>query len=116
MSVRRLPRLVRVATFALVLGGPSGLRAEPVTVRFPQGSCDSGWIEVQVYNRLSDRWVPHPTHPRVAAGQCHIEESGRLLNEIRVRCVDPSRRRRPSAWVVGANVWKPEPNGQCRGP
>ena len=35
---------------------------------------------------------------------CHEEDVGGLLNEIRVRCVDPNEIRAPSVWVVGAKV------------
>ena len=87
-----------------------------MTVRFPPGECDSGWIEVEVFDRNRDAWVAHPEHPRIPAGECLVEDSGSLLNEIRVRCFDPSGRRRPSLWVVGANVWKPVPGDECEGP
>jgi len=87
-------------------------QAEPVTVFFPRGDCESGVIEVQIYDRERRLWIPHSS-PRVRAGVCRTEDSGDLLNEFRVRCIDPSGRRMPSRWVVGAEVFRTAPRSTC---
>jgi hypothetical protein len=87
-------------------------QAEPVTVFFPRGDCESGVIEVEIYDRDRRLWVAHSI-PRVEAGGCRTEESGLLLNEFRVRCIDPTGRRMPSPWVVGAEVFRTAPSSTC---
>jgi len=90
----------------------AGARAEPVMVYFPPGDCESGMIEVEIFDRTKNLWIPHSS-PRVKAGGCRTEESGYLLNEIRVRCIDPRGRRMPSQWVVGAEVFRAAPSSAC---
>ncbi len=72
-----------------------------VEVFYGAGGCETRTIEIQVYDRARRRWTPHPRHPRIPADVCRWEEPGRLLNELRVRCVDPGGVRPPSTWVVG---------------
>jgi len=50
-------------------------------------------------------WLPHPEHPRVRADRCHAEQSSTLLNELRARCIDPEGGSKPSAWLVGAQLY-----------
>jgi hypothetical protein len=103
------------AAFAL-LGGSAvfacGLpttRANPasepahVLVYYPAGACTAE-LEIELYDRAAGVWRPHPDHPRLPPGACAREPSGQLLNELRVRCADPSGARRPSPWVVGAEL------------
>lgn len=91
---------------ALVL--PLEARAEPVDVFFPRGNCASGRLELEMWERGADgaqgRWVLHPTLPHFDVETCQRVESRILLNEIRVRCIDPAGFRKPSSWVVGADV------------
>jgi hypothetical protein len=75
-----------------------------VQVRFPDGACATGWLEVQEFLREAQIWAPHPRGDRIRTGVCRWEEPDRLLNELRVRCIDPTGRRPPSAWVVGVDV------------
>lgn len=84
-----------------------------VRVFFPKGDCDTGWIDVEVYNRKLRIWEPHAEHSRVELGTCQLEDPGVLLQELRVRCVDPGNRARVSEWRVGAEVFKPVGAEQC---
>jgi hypothetical protein len=90
---------------------PTGF--DPVLVLFSPGACESGNVEIELWSRDFEEWVPHPRHARLATGGCAVEDAGKLLNEIRVRCVDPAGERRASAWRVGANVWHPVENNVC---
>jgi len=74
---------------------------ERVLVYYPPGTCPAQ-LEIELFDRESGAWRAHPEHPRLPPGACAWEEPGSLLNELRVRCVDPSGARRPSEWVVGA--------------
>jgi len=89
--------------------------AEPGMVRvfYPRGDCSTGIIEVEIFDRASERWKPHPAHPRVPAGSCQSEDPGVLLHEIRIRCVDPEGTVGPSAWRVGFDVYKPRAAPDC---
>jgi len=103
---------------ALVSGLAAAQPAEaPVhqPVFYPAGSCTTGWLEIQVWSREgeADAWAPHPEHPRAQADRCHEERVDRLLNELRVRCIDPEGERTPSDWVVGAQVLEPRPSALC---
>ena len=97
---------------------PPTLPRDPYAwVHFPGGECETKVLEAEVWDRAANGWVAHPDHPRIAAGSCHLEERLVLLNELRVRCVDPSGRRSPSAWVVGArarpaDLPRPCPSGE----
>jgi hypothetical protein len=74
-----------------------------VLVYYPAGEC-RGELELELYDRATGAWRPHPEHPRVATGSCHRELPDQLLNELRVRCADPAGKRAPSDWVVGAEL------------
>jgi len=105
----RLPLLAAFAAAGLAALAPAPpAAAEPVTVFFPRGSCGSGRLEVEMWEPGRDgaqgRWVPHPSLRRIDAGTCQRVESQILLNEIRVRCIDPAGVGRPSEWVIGADV------------
>jgi hypothetical protein len=92
---------------------PTAVRAEPVTVMFPEGDCSTGRLEVQVFGRATRAWQPHPQHPQLTTGRCVTLDSGVLLNELRVRCVDPKSRFAPSEWVVGAEVFRAGDASDC---
>jgi hypothetical protein len=83
---------------------PTRAPGERVLVFYTPGACAAGQLEVEIYDRALRSWRPHPEHPRLAPGACVLEAPGQLLNELRVRCLDPSGKRPPSAWVVGAEV------------
>lgn len=74
-----------------------------VLVRFPIGACATGWLEVEEFVRQGGPggWRPHAGGARMRAGTCRFESPERLLSEIRVRCIDPTGVRPPSAWVRG---------------
>jgi hypothetical protein len=76
-------------------------------VFYPRGGCATGELEIEVYDRAARAWRPHPTHPRLRADRCAEEQAGTLLNELRVRCVDPDGERQPSLWVTGAALSGP---------
>ena len=69
-------------------------------VYFPPGDCTSGWIELEVWNRETHAWEPRPGEHRVRTGSCLEIDTGILLNELRIRCIDPSGEREPSGWVM----------------
>lgn len=83
---------------------PTLAPSDRVFVYYTPGACAAGQLEVQLYDRVVGSWRPHPEHARLAPGACVLEAPGQLLNELRVRCLDPSGKRPPSAWVVGAEV------------
>ncbi len=105
MTVRRavvgFASLLALGCIAASPPRPSG--PEPVVVYFPAGDC-GGVLELELFDRARSAWIAHPEHPRLAPGACALELRERLLDELRVRCVDPSGRRGPSAWVVGAEL------------
>ncbi len=80
---------------------PAGGR---VVVHYPAGACEGGVLELEVFERATGRWLPHPEHPTLAPGACALEDPTVLLNELRVRCADAEGRRPPSEWVVGAEL------------
>jgi hypothetical protein len=80
-----------------------GGAAVRVLVYYPAADC-RGELELELYDRVAGVWRPHPDHPRVPTGACLWELPDQLLNELRVRCADPARKRAPSDWVVGAGV------------
>jgi hypothetical protein len=88
--------------------------ADPVRVFYPRGGCGTGRIAVEVFDRASDRWLPHPRHPLVDADTCQIEEASSLL-ELRVRCVDPAGVRKPSGWLEGVSIASPVSEEVCSG-
>lgn len=102
------------------LSVPEGLcqTASPeqrVQVFYPKGECETGWIDVEIYNRDLRAWEAHAEHPRVELGRCQLEDPGVLLQELRVRCADPHNRARVSDWRVGVEVFKPVKAEQCEG-
>lgn len=78
--------------------------SERVRVFYPAGSCETHRLQVERFHRSANRWIPHPEHPEVEAGRCYWEDESFLLNELRVRCVDPGGAKNPSSWVVGVNL------------
>lgn len=99
-----------LAAAACALADDAGpLPKDAVQVYFPQGGCESRWLEAQVWKRTRDggEWVPHPRHPRIEVETCEQEAASVLLNEFRIRCIDPDGARAPSEWVVGA-VLRPQ--------
>ncbi|MCG8592030.1 MAG: hypothetical protein MJE66_22260 [Proteobacteria bacterium] len=82
-------------------------------VLYPGGECETGWIEVERYDREIRAWRAHAHHPRVRADACRREDVSSLLNELRVRCIDPSGARPPSPWRVGAELQKPLSRDRC---
>ena len=84
-----------------------------MTLFFPRGDCQGGVLEVELYDRKRETWAPHPRHPRILGDRCHEEDAGGLLNEIRVRCVDPDHPQRVSRWIVGARVFVRGPAPEC---
>lgn len=89
-----------------------------VQVWYPQGDCRTGWLELEVWSASADAWqgawLPHPAHPRVRANRCHPERSSTLLNELRVRCIDPEGVTKPSAWLVGAQLYPTRAAEVCK--
>ena len=81
--------------------------SDSARVHYPAGACQTGELQVQLFDRASGEWRDHPEHARLAAGSCTRERAELLLNELRVRCVDPSGRLAPSEWVVGAGQRAP---------
>lgn len=103
---------VRRASIAVLLAAAcaaaSPVRAqeteERVLVYYPAGGCETGRIQIQVYDRETAGWKDHPEHPLVETGSCQLEVAHRLLNELRIRCVDPKGRRAASDWVSGVDL------------
>ena len=97
---------VACATVPLARADDPDDESAPVLVHFPRGDCQTDWIEVELWQRDLEGggWRPHPQHPRVRAETCHYEQPGGLLNEIRVRCFDPSGSLKPSIWVIGTQL------------
>lgn len=100
-------------------GGPpawaegSAWAQDPVLVYYPRGDCRGTQIELEVFDRQSRRWVPHPAHPLVPVESCQVEDAGRLLNEVRWRCEEPPGTQPPSVFVVGLDVFDPRVMEQC---
>lgn len=92
---------------------PTPSAAGRVRVLLPAGDCPTGRLELQVFDREAQAWVPHPGHPRPRAGSCLEARADRLLSELRVRCIDPEGRRAPSAWVEGVRLDAPADPAAC---
>ena len=107
-SARAHARLAYVVAL-LAISSCSGLApvsgpvadASESKVYYPRGACETGLLEVQVYDHQRRRWTAYPEHPRLQAGSCPSEPTSILANDLRVRCIDPDERRTPSHWVVG---------------
>jgi hypothetical protein len=116
------PRVLRALLLAGLLcaaGGAPARAAEgnawaqdPVLVYYPRGDCRGKQIELEVFDRQSRRWVPHPAHPLVPVESCQLEDAGRLLNELRWRCEEPPGTQPPSVFVV-LDVFDPRVMEQC---
>jgi hypothetical protein len=91
----------------------AGDSEDRVRVLYPAGECDSHVIEIEVFDRASGKWQPHPEHWRVQAGTCQEEIAGLLLQELRYRCIDPELPSRNSEWVVGVDVFDPVAASKC---
>ena len=48
------------------IGGsdPMRVRYDPIRVHHPKVECGSDQLEVEVYDRATETWIPHPEHPR----------------------------------------------------
>ena len=102
--------------FAVVSSVTSADPIDPVNVFFPRGQCETETLGVELWDRNARAWVPHPDHPEIPVDRCQVEEAGSLLNEIRVRCVDPAGQRTASEWVVGVSVFPLIPSESCDSP
>lgn len=105
-------RLLGLA-FALCALGAGTPPHDPVHVFYPAGSCSSGVLEIELWSRAVEAWRPHPDHPRIMVDTCQLEDAGELLNEIRVRCIDPANPARASAWITGVQVYEPADAPGC---
>ena len=72
--------------------GSAGSAAPPrlSRVSYPRGDCSTGRIEVEIHR--SGVWIPHPEHPRVFAGDVHLEVTQGLLSELHGREIPPELR------------------------
>jgi hypothetical protein len=86
---------------------------DPVMVYYPRGDCRGDRIELEVFDRDTREWVPHPAHPFVPVESCQVEDAGRLLNELRWRCEEPPDTDPPSVFSVGLDVFDPRVMEQC---
>ena len=85
---------------------------DPVLVYYPRGDCRGANIELQVFDRDTSRWRPHPVHPLVPVDTCQLEDAGRLLNELRFRCEEPADTDPPSMFIE-IDVFDPRVMEQC---
>jgi hypothetical protein len=112
-ALRATPALMAAAALgctapaAPASDAPATAPPERVRVYYAPGTC-VGLLEIELFDRASQTWRPHPEHPRLPPGACASESPETLLNELRVRCVDPTGRWAPSDWVVGAELGKGE--------
>jgi hypothetical protein len=114
--VHRTPAFIAAALgLALSSGTAFAAGGDPrVTVFYPKGGCETGRIEIEVFVRATKTWAPHPSHPQIATDTCQPEDPGTLLNELRLRCIDPQGKRAPSDWVLGADLASPAKPGACK--
>lgn len=89
---------------------------DPVRVFYPAGECTTGVLELELWNRVVEEWRPHPAHARIMGDTCQVEDAGELLNEIRVRCIDPANPARASQWRTGVQVYEPSDAPGCVAP
>ena len=113
MHVRQASIAILLAACAAAFPLQADEGGEHVLVHYPVGACETGHIEIQVFDRETAVWVAHPEHPRIEAGTCQREVAYVLLNELRIRCVDPSGRRTPSDWVSGVTLRPAESGSPC---
>jgi hypothetical protein len=83
---------------------PARATAARDLVYLPRGACETETIELELYDRAAASWRPHPEHPRLTTGTCVSLDTSSLLNELRLRCIDPAGRAPPSPWVTGFEV------------
>ncbi len=89
---------------------------DPYFVFFSGDGCHSGLLEVEVFDRGSREWRPHPAHWRILADTCHREDAGGLLNEVRVRCYDRNDPGRNGPWKVGFRLEELRREADCERP
>jgi hypothetical protein len=124
----RLPRLLAALTALLAVSGPGAASAQeihqpsdpledwprdPVYVFYPRDSCRTGELEIQVWSRRADEWVPHPVHPRVPPETCQLEDADVLWNELRRRCTRATAGGAAGPWIVGLDVFDPGLIARC---
>lgn len=126
-SWRELLLLLSMGASVMVAGpafsaGPTVL--DPFIVYYPGEGCESGILEMEVWNRSKSAWQAHPHHSRILAGSCQREDAGGLLNEVRTRCADSNRNRSdgPTAphssptWKVGFSLGQLREEADCERP
>jgi len=108
--------LALVAAPACVLPSPSPPAEPPAPahaarelVYFPRGACETETIELELFDRTTATWLPHPEHPRLTTDTCASLDPSALLNELRLRCLDPTGKATPSEWVTGFEVAQENP-------
>jgi hypothetical protein len=70
--------------------GEDDRAADSIRIYYDREGCSSDRVEVEVYDRTTHAWQPHPAHPRVTVPSCQTEDAGRLWNELRWRCMPSS--------------------------
>jgi hypothetical protein len=91
--LRRRPLATAIAFAASLVVPKPALAEAPVSdsirVFYDGEPCEGEWIDLEVFDRAARVWVAHPEHPRIPVESCQHENPGRLLNELRWRCVTP---------------------------
>jgi len=73
---------------------PTGF--DPMLILFSRGACESDSVDIELWSRDLEEWVPHPRHARLATGSCNP-------------CGSPSPHRRTVRWSVpsaASRSWK----------
>jgi hypothetical protein len=115
LTIVALVAISGCSELAPALGPAADAPAYESQVYYPRGRCETGLLEVQVYDRQRQRWTAHPEHSRLRTGSCHSEPMSILANDLRVRCIDPEERRAPSHWVVGGRAAVSSDRRRCSG-
>ncbi|HVN37455.1 MAG TPA: vWA domain-containing protein [Myxococcota bacterium] len=117
---RRAAALLALLAGACLVAAPparadekSAWAHDPLLVYYPRHDCRGDRIELEVFDRDTRAWVPHPAHPRVPVETCQVEDAGRLWNEIRWRCDEPPETSPPSVWTIGLDVFDPSVMERC---
>ncbi|MCZ6465052.1 MAG: VWA domain-containing protein, partial [Proteobacteria bacterium] len=92
---------------ASTVGATPPWAADPIFVFYPRGDCRGDALDLEIWDRESSAWRPHPGHPRVPLETCQLEDAGVLFNEIRLRCVEPVTSEPPAPWMIGLDVFDP---------